>query len=815
MANTVLNKVFLLRINKPVFSISIILFLPFILNAQTIKVMDITSLQALPYVNIYSDFSGISTTTDNKGKADISSFKNADSICFKMVGYNPFISSYNQLEKNNFKVHMTEKQIMIDEFVISAHRWEEKQEDIPNQITKITPREITFQNPQTSADMISNTGEVFVQKSQLGGGSPMIRGFSANSILLVVDGVRMNNAIYRSGNLQNVLNIDPNSLKSSEILFGPGSVLYGSDALGGVINFSTKSPVMGDSSSSLIFGNALARYGSANNEKTGHVNINIGFNKIASFTSFSYSDFDNLKTGRIRNSAYPDYGKRSWFVQRIENQDSIVQNSDPDIQKFSGFNQFNGMQKLRYKPSKSLDFEYGFYYSITSDIPRYDRLIEITPQGLPRNAQWHYGPQNWMMHALNTSVNKSTIAFDKLNITLAYQNYKESRHDRRFNSEWLRSQMEEVNIFSANIDLKKNVGKRSELYYGIENFSNFVDSKANTTNIVNGEQRGAASRYPDGGSKVYSASGYVQFVRKITNKITVSTGARYNYYTLKSRITDSTFFNFPYDQMSITTSAVTGAAGFVYLPNEKWKINFNAASGYRAPNVDDIAKVFDSEPGRVIVPNNDLKPEYSYNVEVGISRTFLRKYTLSSSAYYTLLIDAIERRDARWYDQDSIVYDGVLSKVTSNINIGKGYISGISANLAAEFTHYLVASFSITYTEGMDLNNAIPLRHIPPLFGRISVMYKYKGIRMELFSHFSGWRYYEQLAPEEQAKTHLYTPQGAPAWFTLNFRSSLQINDFIQINAGIENILDHHYRPFSSGISAPGRNIFVALRLRF
>jgi hemoglobin/transferrin/lactoferrin receptor protein len=94
-------------------------------------------------------------------------------------------------------------------------------------------------NPQTSADLLANSGHVFVQKSQLGGGSPMIRGFSTNRVLITVDGIRLNNAIFRGGNVHNVISINPFNIEKTEIILGSGSVIYGSDAIGGVMNFYT------------------------------------------------------------------------------------------------------------------------------------------------------------------------------------------------------------------------------------------------------------------------------------------------------------------------------------------------------------------------------------------------------------------------------------------------------------------------------------------------------------------------------------------------------------------------------------------------
>jgi hemoglobin/transferrin/lactoferrin receptor protein len=119
----------------------------------------------------------------------------------------------------------------LNEVVISANRWEQNLREVSSRVTKVGAQQIQFQNPQTAADLLGLSNQVFIQKSQLGGGSPMIRGFATNRVLLVVDGVRMNNAIFRSGNLQNVISLDANAIEETEVIFGPGSVMYGSDAI--------------------------------------------------------------------------------------------------------------------------------------------------------------------------------------------------------------------------------------------------------------------------------------------------------------------------------------------------------------------------------------------------------------------------------------------------------------------------------------------------------------------------------------------------------------------------------------------------------
>jgi len=151
------------------------------------------------------------------------------------------------------------------EVVISTARWKQTAEHVPAQVAVIAPKHVAQFQPQTAADLLGISGKVFIQKSQQGGGSPMIRGFATNRLIYSVDGVRMNTAIFRAGNIQNVINLDPFAMERTEVVFGPASVMYGSDAIGGVMSFTTWTPEVGTQP---LKGSAQVRYSSANREQT-------------------------------------------------------------------------------------------------------------------------------------------------------------------------------------------------------------------------------------------------------------------------------------------------------------------------------------------------------------------------------------------------------------------------------------------------------------------------------------------------------------------------------------------------------------------
>jgi len=797
--------------NKKIYVTLIGLFFTLFSFGQTLLIKDAESYSPVADVAIYNQNKTKSSLTNEKGEVSIGIFSKNELIYIQHPSYKEF--QFKKTDLNIFTIYLEKEVFEIEEYVISAYRWEQNKNEIPNKITQLTQKEISFNNPQTTADLLANSNEVFVQKSQLGGGSPMIRGFSTNTILLVVDGVRMNNAIYREGNLQNIISLDANMIESSEVIFGPGSVTYGSDALGGVMDFHTLRPKLSTSEKVNFSGNGFTRYSSANNEKTGHLDFNIGAKKWAFVTSVSYSDYDDLKMGSNNNSDY----RKLEYVEQINGIDSIVSNDDPNKQVESGYSQINLMQKIRFRPSKDLDMIYAFHYSELSDVPRYDRLIQYKGDDL-KYGDWYYGPQKWMMHTLNLHYSKANKIFDNSKLILAFQDYEESRHDRKYRSEDLRERTENVLAYSLNLDFDKKLKRDNQLFYGLEAVYNSVESTGHNKNIVTNLISPESTRYPDGDNNYTTLAAYLSYKENFTKKFTTIAGLRFNYVDLQSTLVDTTFFNFPYDEISVSNSALNGSLGFVYRPTNKWQINLNLSSGFHAPNVDDIAKVFDSEPGNVVVPNESLKPEYAYNIDLGVVKDIDDFVSISVTGFYTFLNNAFVRCDFTFNGQDSIFYDGEMSKVLAIVNADKAYIYGFSAALKINLPLNLNLESKINYTHGED-QDGLALRHVAPLFGSTKLVYINKALTASVFANYNGEITYNNLAASEQGKTYMYALDSngnpySPAWWTLNFMSSYEIKIFT-INLGVENILDNRYRPYSSGIVAPGRNFVIGLRLRF
>lgn len=705
----------------------------------------------------------------------------------------------------------------LEEVIISVNKWELKMNEVPNKITKISKQEILRNNPQTAADLLSQTGTVFVQKSQLGGGSPMIRGFATNRVLLVVDGVRMNNAIYRSGNLQNVISVDALALETAEVIFGPGSLIYGSDAIGGVMDFHSLQPRLSATNKMLIRGSASARYSTANNENTVHADVNVGWQKWSLLSSITYSKFDDLKMGKHGGQ---DSYLRPEYVQRINGIDSIIRNSDPRIQRFSGYEQINLLEKIRFRPTPYFDMQYGFTYAKTGDAPRYDRLIQYRNNRL-RFAEWNYGPMIWSMQNLQMLHTKKNKLYDEGKITVAYQDYEESRIDRTRNALIRNQQTETVKAISLNADANRSIGK-GRLYYGVEYVWNKVGSTGMQTNINTGNSNAFVSRYPDGST--WSTTGiYTSYKINVQPKVTVTGGLRYSYNTLHASF-DTSFIKFPYQQANIKEGAVTGNVGFVFRPTETWQLNANFSTGYRMPNVDDIGKLFESAPGNITVPNPDLRSEYALNYEAGIIKNINEKLRVELNLFHSLLNNAIVRRPSTFNGQDSILFDGVLSRVETLQNVAKATVWGIQLSAEVFINNHLSVQSHANWITGKETddnsNVQVPLRHAPPFYGSTLIKYRWKKLYAEFSALYNSEISNKKLAPVEQAKTDIYAKDRngnpySPGWYTVNIKTSYELTKNLLLTAGWENISNQRYRPYSSGIVAAGSNFIFSLRASF
>lgn len=784
-------------------------------SAQNVVVVNESDHQPIPGVAVFNDLKTKTAITNFDGVVNLDVFNRTAKTHFQHLSYHK-ISILKSFIKDT--VFLSPKAMSLNEIVISASKFEQTKKEVPQNIISINSKAIQLSNPQTSADLLSNSGRVFVQKSQLGGGSPMIRGFSTNRLLITVDGVRMNNAIFRGGNVQNVISINPFNVENTEIILGSGSVIYGSDAIGGVMNFYTISPKLSETTTPDLSARSTIRYASASQEKTAHLDFNVGFQKWGFHSSVSVSDFGDLKMG---TNGLEDYLSLHYSTS-VNGQDIMVSNTTPRVQKFTNFSQMHLAQKVLYKANDDLKFDLGLHYSTTSDYPRYDRLSTYDSDGVLHYAEWNYGPQDWFLANLQmTKLSSGSSLYDKIKISSAYQNFKESRINRKFNSDTRKVRKENVDALSLNFDFYKSLSTRSNISYGTEYIYNKVGSSGYKINIDTNTTEAIATRYPNH-STWQTLAAYLSHKYKPNSKLTVQSGIRYNYVTIDADLTEnSAFYNLPYRTADLDTSALTGTLGLSWDPNSNflWKLNLTTA--FRAPNIDDIGKIFDPQEGMVVVPNGNLKPEYAYGGELGVTVNVKESVVFDCSAYYTYLEHALVRKSFAINGVSVIEYDEDMSEIQAIQNASKSWIYGVEAGLKIQFSKALNFTSQYSYVHGVQEETPgveLPVRHVAPVFGDAHLIWKHNKFQMDGFINYNGALRSSDISSELADSLFALDAQGkpyAPSWYTLNLRTQFDFNKSLSVVGTIENITNQRYRTFSSGISAPGTNLIAAITYNF
>ena len=378
------------------------------------------------------------------------------------------------------------------------------------------------------------------------------------------------------------------------------------------------------------------------------------------------------------------------------------------------------------------------------------------------------------------------------------------------------NRIENLDIFTANLDFAKFVG-RHEIRYGLEGWYNSVNSTAFVKDISTGLESPLDTRYASGGASMNSIAVYATHTIELSEKFILNDGLRFSNVGLNAKFTDTTFFNFPFKEAKQNNSSLNGSIGLIYMPTDECRITTAFSTGFRAPNVDDLSKVFESVAGTVFVPNPNVKPEYTYNAEFGISNQFDNGLTAHATGFYTLYRNALTVQNFTFEGQDSLLYAGTMSKVVAMTNSNNAYLYGLELALNGRLNNNVSVYATYNYTQARIVTDsiAIPLDHIPPAFGKFGIQIMDKKFRADIFVHYSARKRIADYSPSGEDNQAFALPDGMPSWFSVNARLTYQFNKYVSLQVACENILDQNYRVFASNISAPGRNFNVTLRGSF
>ncbi|MFT6807343.1 MAG: hemoglobin/transferrin/lactoferrin receptor protein [Saprospiraceae bacterium] len=796
------------------------LFLSTSIQAQKVTIVDEYGAPLVGVEVMTRSFAeGVGTITDFDGIVEVAELLKIDStLTFQFLGYESEQYHFNQLADCEFIISMTPDDFLMDELVIVGRR-EMLQSEVPYEISTISAKEIKRLQSQTSADALDQQG-VYVQKSQMGGGSPIIRGFEANRVLLVIDGVRMNNAIYRNGHIQNAVTVDQAILDRMEVIFGPNSLMYGSDALGGVVHFQTKDPKLALGDEIQTEGQFYTRYSSANHERSGHFDLSVAGKKMGSLTSFTMSKYGDLRTGNKRDKRFPTFGLRPKYQGDTDAfPDIAIENENPNVQVGTGYNQYDLLQKFLYVPNQYNRLSANIQYSTSSDVPRYDNLSEVR-DGELRWAEWNYGPQKRFLTSVDYRYLKPSAITDEIILIAAYQRIDEDRISRRWQQSLREIQNEDVSVFSVTLDMSKRLGssQRMSLDYGADWQANRVESSARGIDIVSDQiDTGNLSRYASGDNH-YANYGVFATIKgsDASKQWHYQGGARYSITDYKISYNQEGPVDWPaefYNGVNGNNSAFTWSVGGSWNGEKGTRVRSMVSTAFRSPNIDDLSKIRVNS-SEITFPNLDLKPERSFNAEIGISKSLLDKsLQLSSTLFYTKLSDAIVRKEGFGpQGQREWITAGDTLKIVANQNAQNASIKGVNFTSTYNVSHQLKLSGTINYTKGRELNTgeSIPLGHIPPIYGYLNAFWSPSDYEFSLRYRFNGHKPLSEYGGSVD-NPDLTTADGALAWQTFNLYTVRKFGEQFRISLAVENIFDKHYRNFGSGVSASGRNVILGL----
>lgn len=813
------------------------------------EVIRITNEAAEPlayaYVYLWQDTVKQSCQADAAGEVPFPDFR-PDSIRASALGYAERRATWAELAAQGFRLSLAADRRLLDVATVVGRR-EESLLTLPQQVGLIAGEAIAQAQLLTTADALEQLGGVYVQRSQFGGGSPVLRGFEANRVLLVVDGVRMNNAIYRSGHLQNAITVDPLALDRIEVLYGPGAIAYGSDAIGGVVHFRTREPRLGEADARPDRARLDLAWNTAAQALTTSARLEYGTTGWAGLTLLSVAKTSHLRAGAHRPDRFPDFGRRDFFVQRRAGRDVVVPNEAPDVQRPSGYEQLNLLQKFRFRLQPRLELRANLQFSTSSNIPRYDNLSERR-DGQLRWARWDYGPQTRTLAALHLQDRRKTKAYDVANYRLSHQFIAEDRITRRLDNLQEEHNLEAVQTTQLQLDFSRSLTTGINLSYGADLRYDVVKSTAFFQQVDTGERTsGLATRYPSAGSSLAGLGGYAEGNYALGDSWQLRGGLRWSGQQLRATFGANDPVAWPaFYLRGITNEQAAFTTAFGLRHARGWRGRF--AQGFRAPNIDDFAK-FRERNGFIQVPNPGLKPERSLTLELGRSwdngQLFGRRLAAEVTVWYSWLRAAIIRQAGTLPDgRDVFDSRGDTLRVQTNVNADRARVWGGDFVLRYALTptwtletagHYLYGRRQQRAPDGELLT--LPQDHIPPAYGNTSLRWQKARWSAEVQLRYQLAKRYEDYAVGAISGTAAsgyildrtgtsdnleFTPfltderrfAGVYGWWTVGGQLSWQPAASLTLRLSGGNLLDVHYRTFASGISAPGRHIRAGIGWR-
>lgn len=759
------------------------------------KIIDFDSRQPIQGVKI--SIEGIDeTTTDELGEYTFNLSNIEDSNIKLIYRYDSYITLNKQLKIGRQSVYRLDME-MINEFfeldddiVVTANRLEEKAYEIPAMISIISAVDVKEKTIAQTPELLRDAAGVNVQKTNQGGGSPIIRGLKSNRLLLMVDGIRMNNSTYRGGNFQYLNTIDAELVERIEVVHGPNAVMYGSDALGGVVHAISKKPDI--SPDNTITGAVNSQISTADETKTINGNLVVSHPGWAAMVSGGYKNFGNVRRG--------DNGGRL-LMQRLSN-DSRTSRTLSKVQAPNNYWAYDFNSLVRIRPDDKSQIITGYQRNRQIDVPRYD-VIETQTDSLRL-----FSPQERDLLYLRYFRQTEALLYDNISTTISWHRQSERRRRIRKGG-----QIESVDRFGVNTlgfstQLNNIISDRNRLNYGMDVYFDYISSASFQQQINTNARTPSAPLFPDG-SMFIQHGWYIQNSWTPTSSWKISPGIRYSGFRLRAPFSTDPSLPVQFGTLKQSTRALTGSLGIKYALIRQINMVGNLAQGFRTPNMDDASKLGPGKGGTIYeVPNPDLKPERSISVDGGLK--VKSKYLEGDLiGFYNRINDVLIRTPVTLNGSPVIVDQGDTLSVFHKENAGQAMTAGFDINARIILNNRYNIRGRINYTYGQNISDNEPLSGIPPVSGFVEAERSGEFLTAHISFRFAQ----SQTRLSSEDKIDLRIPEGGtPGWQVFNIQISRTLNERLSFSLALNNITDRNYREHLSGLNAPGRNIILSLR---
>jgi len=660
------------------------------------------------------------------------------------------------IQETVFAQALVDSSFTLEELVVTAQRSAKPRLASTDAIEVLHQKHIQSRQMRSAPEAIALLPGVFVQKTNHGGGSPMLRGLTGNQTLLLMDGIRLNNATYRYGPNQYFNTIDLFSLEKIEVLRGSGAVQYGSDALGGVIQ--TFSRELSFSEKSDLGGALLFRGATQGMEQTVRAELQHSTKRTAFGGGLSWRNFGDLVGGQSTGRQTP-----------------------------SGYREFDFDFKGRIALSKNTSLTLLHQSVRQNEVPVFHKIqLEdfVLNQFEPQGRNLSYGR---LEHLIQKGIWKS------ISITGSYQSSEEGRKSRKLGSSLLRFERDRVKTLGANIQITNTFGKLWTSNSGLEIYRDLVGSTRSDTDLSNGQSTAKRGLYPNHANMLNLA---VFSLHEWEYKRWYFTaGLRWN--TFKIQVKEEAI-----GLAKLSPSALVGNAAISYKFNGHANLFCSINTGFRAPNIDDLSSLGIVD-FRFETPNYALRPEHSTQIQIGY-KWKKNRLLVEAYLYRNELRNLITR-----IRQDTQTVQGY--PLYQKENSAEGNIQGIETNGTYAIARNWSAQGSLTYTRGQNVSANEPMRRIPPMFGRLALGYSPRNWSFE--AEFLAARKQDRLAKGDMEDNRI-PKGGTPGWQVLNLHAGFAWGLF-NLRLTALNLFNEDYRTHGSGLNGVGRSLFATVSVRF